>query len=147
MPEKQKRYYLGFTCGAFDLLHAGHIMMLKECKYICEFLIVGLQVDPSIDRPEKNAPIQTLEERQEMLRAIRYIDQIIVYKTEKDLVQLLKKIEPDVRIIDADWRGKEYTGHELPIPTYFNTRDHGWSTSNLRDRIYLAEKMKRERAE
>jgi len=135
----------GFTCGAFDLLHAGHAEMLEECKKVCDYLIVGLQSDPSIDRKTKNKPVQTLKERYRMLKSIKYVDEIVLYDTESDLVELLKKLPIDVRIIGADWKGKEYTGKGLPIEIYFNTRNHSLSTSELRKRVYEAELEKKMR--
>lgn len=126
---------IGFTCGSFDLLHAGHCLMLEEASQQCDFLIVGLQTDPSIDRPEKNKPVQALEERLIQLRAIKYIGRIVCYDTEADLYDLLQELSPDVRILGADWEGKEYTGHDLDIPVYFNRRDHDYSTTELRLRI------------
>ena len=137
---------IGFTCGAFDLLHAGHAMMLKEAREQCDFLIVAVQTDPSIDRPEKNKPVQSYEERLTMVKSIVYVDEVRTYATESQLVNLLKSINPDVRIVGADWRGKEFTGHELDIEVYFNSRDHGWSTSDLRDRVFKAELEKRNNA-
>ncbi len=137
----------GFTCGAFDLCHAGHILVFKECKQVCDYLIVGLQSDPSIDRPEKNKPVMSVEERKIILGAIRYVDEIVTYDTEAELYEMLKKnkLGIDVRIIGTDWKGKPYTGHDLPIPMYFNSRDHSFSTSELRRRIYEQEKVKREK--
>ena len=134
---------IGFTCGAFDLLHAGHAMMLKEAREQCDFLIVAVQTDPSIDRPEKNKPVQSYEERLTMVQSIKYVDEVRTYATESQLVNLLKSINPDVRIVGADWKGKDFTGHELGIKVYFNSRDHGWSTSNLRERVFKAELSKR----
>ena len=137
----------GFTAGAFDLCHAGHMLVFKECRAVCDYLIVGLHSDPSIDRPEtKNKPIMSVEERKIILESVKYIDEIIVYDTEADLYNILKENKHgiDIRIIGADWKSKEYTGHDLPLEMYFNTRDHGFSTSALRERIYLAEKEKRE---
>jgi len=134
------KHRIGFTCGAFDLLHAGHALMLEEAKSRCNYLIVGVQSDPSIDRPEKNKPIQSYEERLTMVQAIKFIDEIVAYDTEADLITLLTHINPDVRILGADWEGKEFTGHALPIECYFNKRDHGWSSSGLRKRVYEAEK-------
>lgn len=125
----------GFTCGAFDLLHAGHIIMLKEIRSQCDHLIVGLQSDPSIDRSEKSKPIETLEERIIRLEGCKYVDEIIIYDTEKDLYELLKKLNPDFRFIGADWEGKSFTGEDLPIKTIFNTRRHNYSSTNLRKRI------------
>tara|TARA_R100000664_G_C2750726_1_gene138047 strand:- start:1803 stop:2237 length:435 start_codon:yes stop_codon:yes gene_type:complete len=134
---------IGFTCGAFDLLHTGHALMLKEAKSVCDYLIVGLQSDPSIDRPNKNKPVQEFEERKIMLESIKYVDGIITYSTELELYNLLSEMKPDIRIIGADWKNKAFTGHELPIQVYFNSRDHNWSTSNLRNRIWNAENLKR----
>jgi glycerol-3-phosphate cytidylyltransferase len=133
---------IGFTCGAFDLCHAGHVLMFKECKEYCDYLIVGLQTDPTLDRPEKNKPIQSLEERLIQLEAIRYIDKVVTYDTEEDLYELLSKNPHSIttRIIGADWKGKEYTGHDLPLETIFNSRTHSYSTSELRQRIENAAK-------
>jgi len=133
---------IGFTCGSFDLLHAGHAMMLQEAKSYCDYLIVAIQSDPTLDRKTKNKPVQSYEERITMLRAIRYVDEITYYDTENDLYELLKRIKPDVRVIGADWKGKEYTGHDLDIPVVFNSRNHGYSTSELRRRVYEAELKK-----
>ena len=135
---------IGFTSGAFDLLHAGHALMLKEAKDQCDHLIVAIQSDPSINRPEKNSPVQSYEERTIMVKAIKWDDEVRFYDTENDLCELLKEINPDVRIVGADWQGKQFTGCELPIKIYFNSRDHGWSTSDLRDRVYRAELIKRQ---
>lgn len=131
----------GFTCGAFDLCHAGHVLMFKECKEYCDYLIVGLQTDPSLDRPDKNKPILSLEERRIMLEGIKYIDEVITYEREADLYNLLKenKLAIDVRIVGADWKGKPFTGHDLPMKVVFNTRDHGYSTSDIRKRVCRVE--------
>lgn len=126
---------IGFTCGAFDLLHPGHIFMLKEAKGQCDHLIVGLHSDPTIDRPEKNKPIQTLFERWTQLKGCKYVDEVVPYDTEADLYNILTTIKPDVRIIGADWEGKKYTGHDLPIEVYFNKRNHNYSSSELRKRL------------
>ena len=136
---------VGVTVGAFDLCHAGHILVFKEAKTVCDYLIVGLQSDPTIDRPEKNKPIMSMEERRIILEAIKYIDEIFEYETEGELYDILKKndLDIDIRIIGKDWEGKPYTGYDLPIEMYFNSRDHGFSTSALRERIYEAEKSKR----
>lgn len=125
----------GFTCGAFDLLHAGHILMLQEAKSVCDYLIVGLQTDPSLDRESKNRPVQSLEERRIQIEAVKYVDEVIIYESEKDLLVLLKRIKPDIRIIGADHKGKPFTGHELDIELFFNSRNHSWSSSDLRRRI------------
>lgn len=133
---------VGFTCGSFDLLHAGHVTMLKEARSVCDRLVVGLQTDPSIDRPEKNIPIQDLDERYIQLEAIRYVDEIVIYETESDLVNLLVELNPDIRILGADHEGKNFTGKELPIEVYFNSRNHGYSSSELRKRVFLDERRK-----
>jgi len=125
----------GFTCGAFDLLHPGHILMLKEVRAQCDFLIVGLQSDPTIDRSEKNKPIETLEERKIRLEGCKYVDEVVIYNTEKELYDLLKELKPDIRFLGADWEGKHFTGDDLPIKVIFNSRPHGMSSSNLRERI------------
>jgi glycerol-3-phosphate cytidylyltransferase len=134
--QQKKKNKIGFTCGAFDLTHAGHYLMFKECREQCDFLVVGLQTDPNIDRPEKHKPIQTLEERLIQLDSCKYIDDIIIYRTEEHLIKLLKYVKPDVRFLGADWKGKRFTGDKLKIKVVFNSRDHNYSTSNLRKRIY-----------
>lgn len=125
----------GFTAGALDLLHAGHVMMLKECKAQCDYLIVGLQTDPSLDRPDKHKPIETIEERLIRLKGCRYVDKVVVYERELDLFNILKELNPDVRFLGEDWKGKEFTGHELPIKIIYNSRKHDYSSSNLIQRI------------
>lgn len=130
---------VGFTCGAFDILHTGHALMLEEAKSVCDYLVVGVQSDPSIDRKEKNKPVQGYEERIMMVKAIRYVDEVVLYDTEKDLINLLQKLKPDVRILGADWQGKKYTGWDLPIEPYFNSRKHSYSSSSLRKRVAAAE--------
>ena len=127
---------VGFTCSCFDLLHAGHILMLKDAKEQCDKLIVGLQTDPSIDRPlTKNKPIQSLRERKIQLEAVRYVDDIFVYETESDLVDLLKLVKPDVRILGSDYKDESFTGDDLNIPIYYHERDHDYSSSDLRKKI------------
>ena len=125
----------GFTCGAFDLLHAGHVLMLEEAKSFCDYLIVGLHSNPALDRPEKNKPIQSLSERMIQLMAVKYVDLILIYETEKDLIELLTAIKPDIRIVGADHRGNRYTGDDLCAETRFNSRNHNYSSSELRARI------------
>lgn len=117
------------------------MLMFKECKEHCDYLIVGLHSDPTIDRPEKNKPIQSLEERKIELEAVKYIDEIIIYDTEKNLYDMLSKnpYHIDVRIIGEDWKGKPFTGHDLPMKTIFNSRTHSYSTANLRKRVAKAE--------
>ena len=127
---------VGFTCSCFDLLHAGHILMLKDAKEQCDKLIVGLQTDPTLDRPEKNKPIQSFEERKIQLEAVKYIDEIIKYETEEELYQLLKVLMPDVRILGSDYEdGRYFTGDDLNIPIYFHKRNHNYSSTNLRKEI------------
>ena len=134
---------IGFTCSSFDLLHAGHIIMLQDAKQQCDKLIVGLQTDPTIDRPlTKNTPIQTLEERKIQLEAVRYIDDIHVYDTEDSLIELLKLVKPDIRILGSDYEGKPFTGDFLNIPIHFHERDHDYSSTNLRKMIYNRESTK-----
>ena len=126
---------VGFTCSCFDLLHAGHCLMLKDCKEQCDWLVVGLQTDPSVDRPEKNKPVQSLEERKIQLESVKYVDQVQIYETESDLVKLIEDIHPDVRILGSDYINKKFTGDHLDIPVYYHERNHDWSTSDLRKRI------------
>ena len=131
-----KNHIIGFTCSCFDLLHAGHILMLKDAKDQCDYLIVGLQTDPTIDRPDsKKKPVQTLEERKIQLEAIKYINEVIVYSSEKNLYNLLIRLNPDIRILGSDYKGKAFTGDDLKIKVYFHNRDHNFSTSNLRNII------------
>ena len=133
---KNKNKKIGFTCSCFDLLHAGHILMLKDAKKQCDYLIVGLQTDPSIDRPKKkNKPIQSLEERRIQLEAIKYTDEIIIYNTELDLYKLLKKIKPNIRILGSDYIDKKFTGDNLDIEIYYHKREHDFSSTNLRKKI------------
>lgn len=133
MSENKK--IIGFTCGALDLLHAGHCIMLKECRAQCDYLIVGLQTDPSIDRPEKHKPIETIEERMIRLKACKYVDKVIVYETENDLYNLLLELKPDVRFLGADHKNKPFTGDDLDIRIVWNSRNHNYSSSNLIERI------------
>lgn len=130
---------VGFTCGAFDLMHAGHAMMLEECKTHCDYLIVGIQSDPSKDRSKKNRPIMTYEERIILVKSNRWVDETILYDTESDLVEILKTLRPDVRILGADWKQQPFTGYTLPIKTVFNERNHEYSTSTLRRRVAMEE--------
>ena len=130
---------VGFTCSAFDLLHSGHISMLRDAKDQCDYLICGLQVDPSADRPEKNRPIQTVVERYTQLKAVGYVDEIIPYSTEEDLKDILSMYHIDVRILGDEYREKDFTGKEIckrrDISLYFNKRDHRFSSSELRKRV------------
>lgn len=130
---------IGFTCSCFDLFHAGHVMMLKEAKTQCDYLIVGLQTDPTIDRPQKNKPIQSILERYIQLEACKHVDQIIPYATEKDLLDLLTSYPIDVRIIGEEYKNQRFTGYDLPMAVYFNSRQHSFSSTELRERIANAE--------
>ena len=133
----------GFTCSSFDLFHAGHVLMLEEAKRQCDWLIVGLQTDPTIDRPEKNKPIQSVFERFVQLKGCKYIDEIVVYETEKDLLDILKSYPIHVRILGKEYQDKAFTGRHLDhIELYFNSRDHSFSTTELRNRIREAEERK-----
>lgn len=129
----------GITASTFDLLHAGHIMMLREAKSQCDHLICAIQVDPSVDREEKNSPVQTLVERYTQLAAVRYVDEIIPYQSEDDLIDILKMYDIDVRIIGDEYKDKTFTGRATcasqGIEVYFNKRDHRFSTSDLRKRV------------
>lgn len=134
---------IGFTCSCFDLLHTGHLIMLKDAKQHCDALVVGLQTDPTIDRPNKNKPVQDFFERKTMIQSIRYIDYIVEYATEDDLYKILLALKPNVRIIGSDWQGKQYTGNDIEfIPIHWHSRTHNYSTSNLRKRIFDSEKSK-----
>ena len=130
---------IGFTCSTFDLLHAGHIQMLRDAKEQCDYLICGLQVDPSIDRPEKNSPVQTVVERFTQLNAVKYVDEIIPYQTEKDLEDILNMLHIDVRILGEEYKNKTFTGRascaKRGIELCFNKREHRFSSSDLRDRV------------
>lgn len=127
---------VGITFSAFDLLHAGHIKMLEEARRQCDYLIVGLQTDPTLDRPEKNHPTQTVVERYIQLKGCRFVDEIVPYATEQDLEDILRSFKIDVRIIGDEYREKQFTGREYcvdkGIEFYFNTRDHRFSSSSLR---------------
>lgn len=126
---------IGFTCSAFDLFHAGHVIMLEEAKRQCDYLIVGIQVDPSVDRPEKNKPIQSIVERQIQVRGCRFVDEVWTYETETDLIDLLTTLPIDVRILGEEYKDKDYTGSNLHMETYFNRRKHKFSSSELRNRL------------
>jgi glycerol-3-phosphate cytidylyltransferase len=133
---------VGFTASTFDLLHAGHIAMLKEAKEQCEYLIVGLQTDPTIDRANKNKPVQGVFERYVQLKACVYVDEVVVYATEKELRDILLSYKIDVRILGEEYQGKDFTGHNIPMEFYFNQRRHSFSTSELRQRVMEAERDK-----
>lgn len=138
---------VGITFSTFDLLHAGHIAMLSEAKNHCDYLICGLQTDPTIDRPDtKNKPVQSIVERQIQLAACQYVDEIVVYQTEQDLVDLLLILPVDVRILGVEYADKHFSGldecNKREIEIVFNGRDHSFSSSNLRKRVAEAETLK-----
>ena len=144
---KQEGKKIGITFSAFDLLHAGHIAMLAEAKNHCDYLICGLQTDPTIDRPDnKNKPVQSLVERQIQLSACRFVDEIVVYQTEQDLVDLILTLPIDVRILGVEYEDTNFTGRNegacRGIEHVFNKRDHSFSSSNLRMRVADAENNK-----
>jgi glycerol-3-phosphate cytidylyltransferase len=132
----------GFTCSTFDLFHAGHIMMLKEARTQCDYLIVGLQTDPTIDRPYKNKPVQSVFERFVQLQGCRYVDEIVAYATEKELKDILLSYPIDVRILGAEYYNKSFTGSDIEMKFYFNERKHSFSTTELRQRVVDAERIK-----
>ena len=130
---------IGFTCSTFDLLHAGHIQMLRDAKEQCDYLICGLQIDPSLDRPEKNSPVQTIVERHTQLSAVKYVNEIIPYQTEKDLEDILNMLHIDVRILGEEYKNKTFTGRAIcakrGIELFFNKREHRFSSSDVRKRV------------
>ena len=126
----------GITFGAFDLFHAGHVMMMREAKSVCDHLIVGLQSDPSIDRPHKNRPVQSIVERHIQVAACRYVDEVIVYSTEAQLLDILEHVDWDVRILGDEYRDRPFTGREETLSRcYFNQRPHTFSSTELRKRV------------
>jgi glycerol-3-phosphate cytidylyltransferase len=134
---------IGFTCSTFDLLHAGHITMLEEAKRHCDFLIVGLQNDPTEDRPTKNKPVQSIVERQIQLAAVKYVDEIVIYNTEQDLKDLLLTLPIDVRVLGDEYKNKDFTGKDIAkqrgSKIVYNGRDHSFSSSSLRKRVASAQ--------
>ena len=135
---------IGITASTFDLLHAGHCAMLSEAKAKCDYLIVALMSDPTIDRPDtKNKPVQTMFERWVQLASLSSVDMIVPYETEVELVDMLKLIQPDIRIIGEEYKGTNFTGHDIEdIENYYNAREHSFSTSNLRERVTIANSNK-----
>ena len=137
---------VGFTCSTFDLFHAGHIIMLKEAKEQCDYLVVGLQTDPTLDRREKNKPVQSIFERYVQLQACKYVDEIVVYATEKDLIDILLSYPITVRILGDEYEDKAFTGRQecitRGIKFYFNKREHTFSSTELRQRVVEAEAEK-----
>ncbi len=130
---------IGITFSSFDLLHAGHIKMLEDAKRQCDYLICGLQTDPTLDRPEKNRPVQTVVERYIQLKACSYVDEVVPYATEQDLEDILRSFKIDVRILGEEYKDKNFTGRtyceEKGIELYYNTRDHRFSSSGLRKEV------------
>jgi glycerol-3-phosphate cytidylyltransferase len=133
---------IGFTCSTFDLLHAGHIQMLQEAKEHCDYLICGLQTDPSIDRPTKNKPVQNIVERYTQLKSVKYVDEIIPYSTEADLEDILSMYPINIRVLGVEYKDKDFTGKSIclrrGIELHFNKRDHRFSSSDLRKRVVEA---------
>lgn len=134
-----KKLKVGFTCSAFDLFHAGHVIMLEEIKNHCDYLIVGLQINPALDRVEKNKPIESIVERYIKVRGSKFVDEIIPYSTEADLEEILSTLPIDIRFLGVEYVNKEFTGKnkclEREIELYFNRRDHKFSSTDLRRRI------------
>ena len=127
---------VGVTFGAFDLFHAGHVLMLQEAKTICDHLVVCIQTDPSVDRNEKNAPVQSIVERQIQVTACKYVDEVIVYDSEEDVMEILKSLDWDVRILGDEYRDQPFTGREETLDKcYFNRRPHSFSSAELRLRV------------
>lgn len=144
---KEEGKTIGITFSTFDMLHAGHVAMLSEAKNHCDYLICGLQTDPTIDRPDtKNKPIQSIVERQIQLAACRYVDEVVTYQTEQDLIDLLLILPLDVRILGVEYQHDTFTGREeclhRGIELVFNGRDHSFSSSSLRKRVAHAETEK-----
>ena len=126
----------GITFGAFDLFHAGHVLMLKEAKSICDYLIVCIQSDPSVDRAEKNKPVQSVIEREIQVSACTYVDEVIIYDSEEDVLKIIETIDWDVRILGEEYRDKEFTGRDQTLDKcYFNKRPHNFSSSELKERV------------
>lgn len=126
---------VGFVASCFDLMHAGHLIMLEDAKRMCDYLIVALHTDPSIERPTKNRPVESTFERYTRLKSCKYIDEIIPYDTERDLMNILRTKKIDIRIIGSDYKGMKFTGSDLTIPVYYHKREHDLSSSELRARI------------
>ncbi len=137
---------VGITFSAFDLFHAGHVKMLEEAKKQCDYLIVGLQTDPTLDRPEKNKPTQTVVERYIQLKGCKFVDEIVPYATEQDLLDVLQSFDVDVRIVGDEYMDRDFTGRsyceEKGIELYFNARDHRFSSSGLRQEVHKREEEK-----
>lgn len=130
---------VGFTASTFDLLTAGHSLMLEEAKNQCNFLVIGLETDPTHDRPEKNKPVQSIFERYVQIASIRFVDYVVPFDDENDLLTLIKCLNPDVRIVGEEYRDKDFTGKNLPIKLWYNSRRHDFSSTELRKRVVKAE--------
>ena len=143
MNTEQRNMKIGITFSAFDLLHAGHITMLEDAKRQCDYLICGLQTDPTLDRPDKNRPVQSVVERYIQLKGCKFVDEIVPYATEQDLEDVLRSFKIDVRIIGDEYQDKNFTGRvyceEKGIEIYYNSRDHRFSSSGLRKQVKIAE--------
>jgi len=142
-----KNQIVGFTCSTFDLFHAGHVVMLEEAKRQCDYLIVGIQLDPTLDRETKNKPVQSIIERQIQVKACRYVDEVVIYSTEKELEDILMTLPIDTRILGEEYMDKEFTGKDIclkrGIRFHYNKRDHYFSSTDLRKRVFEAEVKKR----
>ena len=133
---------IGFTCSTFDMFHAGHIVMLQEAKSLCDYLVVGLLIDPTVDRPTtKNKPVQSSFERYIQLSACRYVDEIIPFTTEQEIVDIILTLQPDIRVVGEEYKGTQHTGLGL-CPIHYNKRKHSFSTTDLRQRVTKAEQTK-----
>ena len=125
----------GFLAGNFDVIHPGYILMFQDCKEVCDHLIVGLHIDPSIERPEKMPPILSAEERTSILLELRSVDEVVTYNTEAELVQLLEDLNPGVRVLGTDYKDRSFTGDHLNIPIHYHERNHEWSTTRFKKEI------------
>ena len=138
-PKNPRNNTVGITFSTFDFFHAGHVKMLEEAKTVCDYLIVGLQLDPSLDRPEKNKPVQSVIERYIQVSSCKYVDEVVPYVTEKDLDEILRSFKIDVRIIGEEYQDKDFTGkvycEQKGIAMYYNSRDHDYSSSEIRKRV------------
>ncbi len=126
---------IGITASAFDLLHSGHVLMLQEAKTVCDHLIAALHIDPSVENKAKNKPIQSIVERYAQIDGVKYVDQVIPYQTESDLIDIIQLYRANIRIIGEEYRYKNFTGSRMGIETYFNARKHNFSSSNLREKV------------
>jgi glycerol-3-phosphate cytidylyltransferase len=135
-------YEVGIIAGSFDLIHPGYIKMFDEAKQVCRHLIVALQTDPTLDRPDKCKPVQSWDDRRDILRSLRQVDEVIPYSTEESLRKLLGEIRHDIRILGSDYIGKRFTGDDLQKPTYYCNRNHDYSLTDLKRKIAESMKMR-----